>query len=193
MCESPITAPNLDTRPPHSLAGSATFKGRHDPSRLAVVKANPKWFPQASIADFHWNVRGLLNVRCEQIRFDHLPLELNENWAPSPDPRAVGIEKIVEAAAKLTPQIYSVFGGFHLVDMPDAQVTEMVTRFRDKWTIERMAELLPPPLAPSRPPKWSSSICKARTKDKDKLLPYYVRDRRSGEQQWQSPNPKASR
>jgi hypothetical protein len=37
--------------------------------------------------------------------------------------------------------------------MPDAQVTEMVTRFRDKWTIERMAELLPPPLAPSRPPK----------------------------------------
>ena len=30
-------------------------------------------------------------------------------------------------------------GGFHLVDMPDAQVTEMVTRFREKWKIERMA------------------------------------------------------
>jgi 7,8-dihydropterin-6-yl-methyl-4-(beta-D-ribofuranosyl)aminobenzene 5'-phosphate synthase len=50
-----------------------------------------------------------------------------------------GIEKIVEAAAKIDPQIHAVFGGFHLVDMPDAQVTEMITRFRDKWRIERMA------------------------------------------------------
>ena len=50
-----------------------------------------------------------------------------------------GIEKILEAAVKLTPQIYSVFGGFHLVDISDAQVTETVTRFRDKWKIERMA------------------------------------------------------
>jgi 7,8-dihydropterin-6-yl-methyl-4-(beta-D-ribofuranosyl)aminobenzene 5'-phosphate synthase len=50
-----------------------------------------------------------------------------------------GIEKILEAAVKLTPQIYSVFGGFHLVDITDAQVTEMVARFRDKWKIERMA------------------------------------------------------
>ena len=50
-----------------------------------------------------------------------------------------GIEKILEAALKLTPQIYSVFGGFHLVDIPDAEVTEMVARFRDKWKIERMA------------------------------------------------------
>jgi 7,8-dihydropterin-6-yl-methyl-4-(beta-D-ribofuranosyl)aminobenzene 5'-phosphate synthase len=50
-----------------------------------------------------------------------------------------GIEKILEAAVKLTPQICSVFGGFHLVDIPDAEVTEMVTRFREKWKIERMA------------------------------------------------------
>lgn len=50
-----------------------------------------------------------------------------------------GIEKIVEAAAKIDPQIHSVFGGFHLVDIPDVKVTEMLTRFRDKWGIERMA------------------------------------------------------
>ena len=37
------------------------------------------------------------------------------------------------------PQIHSVFGGFHLVDVPDAKVTELVTAFRDKWNIERMA------------------------------------------------------
>lgn len=50
-----------------------------------------------------------------------------------------GIEKIVEAAAKIDPQLYSVFGGFHLVDISDVQVTEMVLAFRDKWRIERMA------------------------------------------------------
>ena len=30
-------------------------------------------------------------------------------------------------------------GGYHLVDVSDAEVTEMVMRFRDKWRIERMA------------------------------------------------------
>jgi 7,8-dihydropterin-6-yl-methyl-4-(beta-D-ribofuranosyl)aminobenzene 5'-phosphate synthase len=50
-----------------------------------------------------------------------------------------GIEKILEAAAKIEPRIYSVLGGFHLVDISDPQVTEMVMRFRDKWRIERMA------------------------------------------------------
>ena len=50
-----------------------------------------------------------------------------------------GIEKIVEAAAQINPQIYAVFGGFHLVDISDADATDMVMRFRDKWKIERMA------------------------------------------------------
>lgn len=50
-----------------------------------------------------------------------------------------GIERLVETAAKIDPQVYAVFGGFHLVNIPDARVTEMVTAFRDKWKIERMA------------------------------------------------------
>jgi 7,8-dihydropterin-6-yl-methyl-4-(beta-D-ribofuranosyl)aminobenzene 5'-phosphate synthase len=50
-----------------------------------------------------------------------------------------GIEKIIEAAAQIDPKIYSVFGGFHLVDMSDANVSEMVHRFKHKWGIERMA------------------------------------------------------
>jgi 7,8-dihydropterin-6-yl-methyl-4-(beta-D-ribofuranosyl)aminobenzene 5'-phosphate synthase len=50
-----------------------------------------------------------------------------------------GIEKILEAAAKIDSRIYSVFGGFHLVDIPDAEVTRMALSFRDKWKIERMA------------------------------------------------------
>ena len=50
-----------------------------------------------------------------------------------------GIEKVLETAVKIEPRIYSLLGGFHLVDVSDAQVTEMVMRFRDKWRIERMA------------------------------------------------------
>ena len=50
-----------------------------------------------------------------------------------------GIERLVEAATKIDSQLYEVFGGFHLVDIPDDKVTEMVMAFRDKWKIERMA------------------------------------------------------
>jgi 7,8-dihydropterin-6-yl-methyl-4-(beta-D-ribofuranosyl)aminobenzene 5'-phosphate synthase len=50
-----------------------------------------------------------------------------------------GIEKILEEAAKIDGRIYTVFGGFHLVDIPDAEVSSMVTRFRSKWKLERAA------------------------------------------------------
>ena len=50
-----------------------------------------------------------------------------------------GIEKILEAASKIDPRVYSVFGGFHLVSTPDAEVSSMVTRFKDKWKFERVA------------------------------------------------------
>jgi 7,8-dihydropterin-6-yl-methyl-4-(beta-D-ribofuranosyl)aminobenzene 5'-phosphate synthase len=44
-----------------------------------------------------------------------------------------GIEKIVEAAAQIEPKIYAVFGGFHLVDISNADLTDMVMWFRNKW------------------------------------------------------------
>jgi 7,8-dihydropterin-6-yl-methyl-4-(beta-D-ribofuranosyl)aminobenzene 5'-phosphate synthase len=50
-----------------------------------------------------------------------------------------GIELILEVATKIEPHIHSVFGGFHLADLADDEVTAMVTRLRDKWHIERMA------------------------------------------------------
>ena len=50
-----------------------------------------------------------------------------------------GIEQILEVASKIDSRIYTVFGGFHLVDIPDAEVSGMVTRFRDKWKLERAA------------------------------------------------------
>jgi len=50
-----------------------------------------------------------------------------------------GIEKILDSAVKIDPRIHAVFGGFHLVDLSDAETTDLVMRFRDKWKIERMA------------------------------------------------------
>jgi 7,8-dihydropterin-6-yl-methyl-4-(beta-D-ribofuranosyl)aminobenzene 5'-phosphate synthase len=50
-----------------------------------------------------------------------------------------GIGKILDAASKINPQIYSVFGGFHLVDMPQPGVAALARSFRDKWKIGRMA------------------------------------------------------
>jgi 7,8-dihydropterin-6-yl-methyl-4-(beta-D-ribofuranosyl)aminobenzene 5'-phosphate synthase len=50
-----------------------------------------------------------------------------------------GIERIVEAAAKIDPKIYSIFGGFHLSDTSDKDATEIVTALHDKWKIERIA------------------------------------------------------
>jgi len=50
-----------------------------------------------------------------------------------------GIEKILDAATKIDARVYSVFGGFHLVDVSDAEVSSIVTRFRDKWKFERVA------------------------------------------------------
>src|SRR5262249_15926408 len=35
-----------------------------------------------------------------------------------------GIEKIIEAATKIEPQMYAVLGGFHLVDISDADITD---------------------------------------------------------------------
>ncbi len=50
-----------------------------------------------------------------------------------------GIEKILEEASKIDARLYSVFGGFHLAETEDSEVSGVVTRFRDKWKFERVA------------------------------------------------------
>ena len=38
-----------------------------------------------------------------------------------------GVEKILEAAVKIEPRVYSVFGGFHLADRsPDVELTRII-------------------------------------------------------------------
>ena len=50
-----------------------------------------------------------------------------------------GIEKIIETASQIDSRIYSVIGGFHLVDVADDEVSRMASSFLDKWKIQRMA------------------------------------------------------
>ncbi len=50
-----------------------------------------------------------------------------------------GIEKIMEAASRIDSRVYSVFGGFHLVEVQDSEVSSMVSRLQDKWKLERVA------------------------------------------------------
>lgn len=50
-----------------------------------------------------------------------------------------GIEKIVQSAAPLDEHIYAVFGGFHLLSTPDAEVSRIAGSLHDKWKVEWMA------------------------------------------------------
>lgn len=50
-----------------------------------------------------------------------------------------GIEKIVQSAAPLDAHIYAVFGGFHLLSTPGAEVSRIASSLHDKWKVEWMA------------------------------------------------------
>lgn len=50
-----------------------------------------------------------------------------------------GIENILAEASKIDTHLFTVFGGFHLVDVPDQEVTGIVSRFHDQWKMERVA------------------------------------------------------
>jgi len=50
-----------------------------------------------------------------------------------------GIEKIVEAAAKINPRIHFVAGGFHLVVSKDEEIEKIVTALRDTFKVAYVA------------------------------------------------------
>ena len=50
-----------------------------------------------------------------------------------------GIEKILGKISEISPNIYTIAGGLHLVDKPDDAVRQTVTNFKDKWKLQRVA------------------------------------------------------
>ena len=47
--------------------------------------------------------------------------------------------KILGVAAQIDANIYTVFGGLHLVDVSDQDVVRIVDNFSNKWRIQRVA------------------------------------------------------
>jgi 7,8-dihydropterin-6-yl-methyl-4-(beta-D-ribofuranosyl)aminobenzene 5'-phosphate synthase len=48
-----------------------------------------------------------------------------------------GIEKIVEAAAAISPKIRLIAGGFHLVVAPNDAIAKMATALKDTFKVSR--------------------------------------------------------
>ena len=50
-----------------------------------------------------------------------------------------GIEKILTKTNEISPNIYTIAGGLHLVDKSDDAVRQTVANFKDKWKLQRVA------------------------------------------------------
>jgi len=50
-----------------------------------------------------------------------------------------GVEKILENATAIDPQLYTVTGGFHLVVTPAQEVQQVAATLRDRLKIKRVA------------------------------------------------------
>src|SRR5215813_3684192 len=50
-----------------------------------------------------------------------------------------GIEKILEASTAIDKHVHLVFGGLHLVTVPDPEITRLAAALHDQWKIDRMA------------------------------------------------------
>jgi 7,8-dihydropterin-6-yl-methyl-4-(beta-D-ribofuranosyl)aminobenzene 5'-phosphate synthase len=50
-----------------------------------------------------------------------------------------GIERIVEAAAKVGNHVHLIFGGLHLVTTPDSAIARIATALHDRWRVDLVA------------------------------------------------------
>jgi 7,8-dihydropterin-6-yl-methyl-4-(beta-D-ribofuranosyl)aminobenzene 5'-phosphate synthase len=75
-------------------------------------------------------------------------LEMNEVSLAIRTPRGLavvvgcshpGVEKILEEAARIDPRLYTVAGGFHLVQTPETEVQRVASVLHDSLKIERVA------------------------------------------------------
>jgi len=50
-----------------------------------------------------------------------------------------GVEEILTAASAVSPHVYMLIGGLHLVKAPDGEIERLANVLHDKWKIERIA------------------------------------------------------
>jgi 7,8-dihydropterin-6-yl-methyl-4-(beta-D-ribofuranosyl)aminobenzene 5'-phosphate synthase len=50
-----------------------------------------------------------------------------------------GVEKVLEGAAQIDKRLYSIVGGFHLVQTPSEEIERVATVLRDTLKLQRVA------------------------------------------------------
>jgi 7,8-dihydropterin-6-yl-methyl-4-(beta-D-ribofuranosyl)aminobenzene 5'-phosphate synthase len=50
-----------------------------------------------------------------------------------------GVERILEAATAVDKHVYLLFGGLHLVKMPDADIARLADSLHDQWKLDQIA------------------------------------------------------
>ena len=132
----------------HMVEGIAGDLHYFDGKIPAVIPVDSPW-PGVNIGLIDKTVEVLPGVFLFRTVSD-VPgtLELNEISMAVTTPQGLvvvvgcshpGIEKILTAASSIAPHLYTVVGGLHLLDKPDVDVSEVVTRLRGHWKLEHAA------------------------------------------------------
>ena len=119
-----------DGAPPEVMRFGAAWPG----ANFQLVDKNIEITPDIQLIALVSDKPGTLELR-------ELSLALN-----TPDGMVIvvgcshpGIDKIVEAAAKINPRIHLVAGGFHLVVSKDEEIEKIVTALRDTYKVAFVA------------------------------------------------------
>ena len=137
--------PGTFYRKDESLAKDMRYYDGHPPEKMTFGTAWPQ-------ANFVW-VDTLTEVApgiCLISTVSQTPgtLELRELSLAIKSPKGVilvvgcshpGIEKILEASTAIDKHVHFVFGGLHLVTMPDSEIARLGTALHDYWKIDRIA------------------------------------------------------
>jgi 7,8-dihydropterin-6-yl-methyl-4-(beta-D-ribofuranosyl)aminobenzene 5'-phosphate synthase len=137
--------PGTFYRKDESLPGDMRYYDGHPPEKMTFGTPWPS-------ANFFWidNLTEVAPGICLISTVSQTPgtLELRELSLAIKSPKGVilgvgcshpGIEKILEASTAIDKHVHLVFGGLHLVTMPDPEITRLAAALHDHWKIDRMA------------------------------------------------------
>lgn len=139
------TLPSGFYRKDASLAERERYFGGHPPEPLKFGSAWPeaKFIAVENSLQIAPGVHLIALVSdtpgTKELRELSLALETAEGIVLVAGCSHPGIEKIVEATARINPRIRLVLGGFHMPVAPDEQIAKVATALHDTWHVERLA------------------------------------------------------
>ncbi len=139
------TLPSAFYRKDASLAEPERYFGGHPPEPLKFGSA----WPAAKFTAVENNLQIAPGVHLialvsdtpgtKELRELSLALDTAEGIVLVAGCSHPGIEKIVEAAARINPRVHLVLGGFHMPAAPDDQIAKVATALHDTWHVEQLA------------------------------------------------------